>query len=272
MRRGAILFLAVGSIAILSILALGATSSVSRELRAVKFLTEANTSFYYALSAMEVMKGALRGDATPFAVTLYDLRPRTLDLDGNTVEITSGDEAARINCITAPAEVLLRLAPLAGHESLVNAIKAHPPVVKEDLLFIEGMTPDIYADLKDLVTTYGSGSVNINTASPETLLALGLEKDFVEKIQSFRAGADAEAGTDDDGSFSDFSKIIPVLETCGLTESARKTIEALVTSGQLVTGSNSIAFAVKVKKVKELRSFKAVVDLPTGTVFSWEEQ
>ena len=51
--------MAISAIAVLSILALGTTSSVMQELRLAKFLTDANTSAVTASSVVELALGAV---------------------------------------------------------------------------------------------------------------------------------------------------------------------------------------------------------------------
>jgi general secretion pathway protein K len=66
----------------------------------------------------------------------------------------------------------------------------------EDLLLVKGMTPDIYygtsldnahAGLRDCVSVYGQGAVDINTAQPATLEAIGIGPVDVQTIVRSRA-------------------------------------------------------------------------------------
>jgi len=79
--------------------------------------------------------------------------------------------------------------------------KNGPFEVLEELLLVKGMTQDLFEVLKNYITIYGSGKVNINTASAPVLFALGFSADDVERITSFRCGADGVAGTADDNIF-----------------------------------------------------------------------
>ncbi|MFH1190259.1 MAG: general secretion pathway protein GspK [Candidatus Omnitrophota bacterium] len=73
--------------------------------------------------------------------------------------------------------------------------------VPDELLLVKDITPELYDRMKNYVTVYGSGKVNINTAPGVVLLSLGLRKDMVAAIIAFRNGADNVAGTLDDGFF-----------------------------------------------------------------------
>lgn len=82
----------------------------------------------------------------------------------------------------------------------------------EELLLIKGWTPEILygksADdesdevygIADILTVWGDGKVNINTASTNTLLSFPEYEDWrLEDIMLGRAGLDGELGTVDDG-------------------------------------------------------------------------
>ena len=67
-----------------------------------------------------------------------------------------------------------------------------------ELELIRGVTPQVYGVLKNFLTVYGSGRVNINTAAPPVLLALGLRPELVDQIVAVRNGPDKIAATGDD--------------------------------------------------------------------------
>ena len=77
----------------------------------------------------------------------------------------------------------------------------------EELLLVYGITPALYNEVKDLVTVHGSGKVNINTAPPPVLAALGLEESLVDRIVDYRRGPDQLEGTEDDGVFANPAEI-----------------------------------------------------------------
>jgi general secretion pathway protein K len=121
--------------------------------------------------------------------------------------------------------------------------KDSPCVALKELLFVKGLTRDIYlgenlnrnslsyenkidAQLQlatnsagsnlnpgmvNLFTVYGSGKININTASGAILAALpGLDEQAANVILAYRAGPDGQSGTEDDMYFSaaeDFAKV-----------------------------------------------------------------
>lgn len=73
----------------------------------------------------------------------------------------------------------------------------------EEVKLVKGMDSAAFEKVKDYITIYGSGKVNINTASKEVLLALGLSESIVNRIISFRSGEDLIAGTADDNVFDE---------------------------------------------------------------------
>lgn len=73
--------------------------------------------------------------------------------------------------------------------------------IPEELLLVRGMDKDIFEKIKNYITIYGNGKININTASKTVLLALGLNRDLAEKIISFRLGEDGLPGSFDDNVF-----------------------------------------------------------------------
>ncbi|MDD5575088.1 MAG: type II secretion system protein GspK [Candidatus Omnitrophica bacterium] len=272
-RKGSILFLAVGAVAILTILAAGASSSVSQEWKMASFLTDANTSSDYALSALRAMKQVWSARPSPLTMTPYDLRSRDLVLDDKIVSVRSFDEEALVNIMKSSHDTLLQLPGISGNETLLAAILATPLHVKEDLLLAEGVTVDVYALLKDLVTVYGNGRVNINTVSPEVLTVLDAPVDLISRIRQYRAGDDGEEGTVDDRVFDDISRIDDDLEPFGLMPQEREWIQTLVLAQRLTTGSGTIRCEMTlIKGERILRHFRITVDLSTGTILRWDEE
>jgi general secretion pathway protein K len=89
--------------------------------------------------------------------------------------------------------------------------------VMDELLLVKGMTPEIFEKILPYVTIYGTGQVNMNTASREVLAALGFSPKAVDIIASYRAGADGVDGTADDRFFSSVNGIQSALAGSGGT-------------------------------------------------------
>jgi general secretion pathway protein K len=79
--------------------------------------------------------------------------------------------------------------------------KSLPFEIPDELLLIKGMDQAKYETLRNYVTVYGSGQVNINTASKKVLMAFGLDEPIVDKVLTVRRGADGVDNTSDDHMF-----------------------------------------------------------------------
>ena len=82
----------------------------------------------------------------------------------------------------------------------------------EELLLVGGMTRGIFDKIKDYITIYGDGTVNVNTAGVMTLAALGMDTSLAEKIIAFREQQSSEEGENASGNvFTDASQITDAL-------------------------------------------------------------
>ncbi|MFH0732261.1 MAG: hypothetical protein V2A72_05005 [Candidatus Omnitrophota bacterium] len=76
--------------------------------------------------------------------------------------------------------------------------------IVEELLLVKGITAEIFSKIKDFITIYTEGEVNINTASETALFAVfGVDyPDLPLKVAAYRKGRDGVIGTRDDRWFS----------------------------------------------------------------------
>ena len=77
---------------------------------------------------------------------------------------------------------------------------------------LAGFQKETLKELAGLVTVYGTGPVNLNTAPAPVLTRLGLSASLADQVVAFRLGQDGKWGTQDDGVFVDVEQIIPTLE------------------------------------------------------------
>jgi general secretion pathway protein K len=85
-----------------------------------------------------------------------------------------------------------------------------------ELLWVGGVTPQMFDKIKDCITVYGEGSVNVNTAGVPVLVSLGMEEALAERIVNFRAGASpAKEGETPSNVFTDDASVATVLATAG---------------------------------------------------------
>jgi len=261
-------------VAVLSILALGTTSSVMQEMRLARYVTRGNEAFFAGMAATEIAKVVVTQDETPTAITLYDLRTRDVSFGGKTLRLRFFDEEALISIDKADADVLGRLPGLSEHGSLAFTLASADIKVKEDALFVSGIEPEMYAEFAPYVTTHSIGRVNINTAGPVVLEALGMTEDLIEKIQEFRAGPDGGEGTEDDGFFLTDGAIVPDLQDhAGISDPEAAFLQGLLALGRLSTSSNYIRVkAALVTGAREEPGVNAVVHLPVGNIVAWYEE
>lgn len=100
----------------------------------------------------------------------------------------------------------------------------------DELMLIKGFDPeivyggttedgDVITGIAHLLTTWGDGKVNVNTASREVLLTIpGLEEFDVDDIIAGRMGTDQTEGTKDDG----YESVDDVMGKLGITDAAVK--------------------------------------------------
>jgi type II secretory pathway component PulK len=83
--------------------------------------------------------------------------------------------------------------------------------VADELLLVKGMNRKLFDKIKDYITVYGSGKVNINTASEEVLMVFGIDERMAEKIIEYRKGEDTIEATSDDNLFSSPDQVVGAL-------------------------------------------------------------
>jgi DNA uptake protein ComE-like DNA-binding protein len=131
------------------------------------------------------------------------------DPDG-TLHYGLQDEEARVNLNTAPVALLAALPGVGTElaEAIVAQRQQEPWRAPEDLVHRGLVSPPVWygsagqAGLSAYLTVWGSGKININTASPVVLAAVpGMTPALVEALMSYRQGDDQQLGTSDDRYF-----------------------------------------------------------------------
>ncbi|MDD5729623.1 MAG: general secretion pathway protein GspK [Candidatus Omnitrophica bacterium] len=144
--------------------------------------------------------------------------------------------------------------------------------VLEELLLVKGMTKDMFDKIKDYLTVYGSGKVNINTASKKVLMALGLSPENAEKILACRRGKDGVEGTADDNIFVNPADILPLLsQSYNLGASDIAQIGAVATQ---YLGTKSGFFNIRSQALlankKHASNISCIAD-KSGKILYWNE-
>lgn len=142
----------------------------------------------------------------------------------------------------------------------------------EELLFVRGMTVEVFDRVAPYITVYGSGQVNVNTASPTVLRALGLSVDGVNGIVFYRAGEDNSERTADDRAVSAVNAISAELAQAVLREDAPR-LNQLVQANLLTVRSDAfrVSMIAQVPEGAFPVHLECVVDRE-GQVHAWAEQ
>ena len=144
--------------------------------------------------------------------------------------------------------------------------------VLDELLLVKGVSEDIFNMIKDYITIYGNGKVNVNTAPKSVLLALGLSEYLAGEIISFRAGEDKVSGTADDNVFDTTSNMVVALTQYSRLDELQIT-ELTSISGQALT-TKSYNFMIKATAKLDNRNNAALaicVASRDGKVLYWQE-
>jgi len=122
----------------------------------------------------------------------------------------------------------------------------------DEVLLVKGVTPDIFNEIKDRITVYGTGAVNINTADKLVLKSLGMSDSLADKIIHFRNGSDGIEGTSDDNYFSAVENIATILQAAEkLKQDELNQLTNIVFSGLLCVRSNNFRGESSAKAAKD---------------------
>ena len=142
----------------------------------------------------------------------------------------------------------------------------------EELLLVKGITPSIYQRVAPAVTVYGSGRLNLNTATPTALRGLGLSSDGVAGFMAFRAGDDGKEQTADDRRLASITTLADDLNGyVGLEEINR--LNAIARKGALGIASEAFRVSVQAQTSKPMSrmAVDCVIDRH-GRVQQWAER
>jgi type II secretory pathway component PulK len=135
------------------------------------------------------------------------------------------DESAKININSAPIEVLEEIEALRrpqlrriSQRRGLGEPGEDPPqrfLAIEEIRYIEGIDDEAWygssrsPGLKDLLTCYSDGRINVNTAPRAVLECIpDLSESVIDAIITYRQGPDGELGTSDDRSFTTLEEVM----------------------------------------------------------------
>jgi len=131
----------------------------------------------------------------------------------NTGEVETEEAADIANAIIDWRDIDIIVSPGGAENNYYEGLDLPYPCkngdfqIAEELLLVKGITPFIFSKIVDIITVYGKGKVNINTASWRTLHALGLSIELAKRIVEFRRGNDEIDGTEDDNIFKTVAEV-----------------------------------------------------------------
>jgi len=142
----------------------------------------------------------------------------------------------------------------------------------EEVLMVKGLTPDIFNEIKDRITVYGTGAVNINTADKLVLKSLGMSNSLADKIIHFRNGNDGIEATSDDNYFSAVENIVSILRAAEkLTQDELNQLTNIVFSGLLCVRSDNFKGESSAKVAKDYVRIDFVFNRDK-TIKFWKEE
>lgn len=261
--RGSVLVICIWVLVFFSILCSGLYAIVSSQIRLVKRAEDDIICEYLAKAAVIYAQKNIINNQAKYD-TLYELRgKKELELGLGTASYTIVDEESKININLASVEEVARLPGLDMDRAMdLSASTLKPLRAKEELLLLEGMTREIFDKLKDFITVFSDGKVNINTAPPEVLTALDLDEDTIAAIMDYKKGEDAVEMTADDPAFEKTGDIINKLrEFKGLSGKQEADLLTLVTSGVLTVESSNFSINIETKVLgRAAKKYEIVFD------------
>ena len=142
------------------------------------------------------LRETLLGGNEGHAVGLYKVA--YFDADSGQERIGIADEESKLNINKAEPAMLQRLDP-AFTDDFVNAIverrQQRPFVTLNELNRPQRARRANFVTKarESLLTVWGDGKVNINTAPPAVLASLGMDEEHIKKIEEFRKGTGGPA-------------------------------------------------------------------------------
>lgn len=145
----------------------------------------------------------------------------------------------------------------------------------DELLLLKGISPEVFYQLREYLTIYGDGRVNINTASEHVLYALGMNDSLINKLVSLRQGPDGREGTTDDFIFERVHDLASdLLKSVQLEVDEIKQIDLLNSAARLKTSSRffSIQSSSRLDNSRLSDTVWAVYDTYWNRIEYWREK
>ncbi|MFH1798459.1 MAG: helix-hairpin-helix domain-containing protein [Candidatus Omnitrophota bacterium] len=261
-KRGSVLVMILWLVSILAIFGMGLAKLSWSAYNFAKWRQNNFFGLYTVNSVFLTSKFERKNDITPNYDSLLELAHEEEYKTGDIKVVYSLiDEERKINVNKVSSSVLKNL-PGMDIDIAVKVINSEyrPFVPKEKLLFVEEISKSVFDQIKDWITVYGQGTVNINTCAEETLSFLGVEKAMIETIMTFRLGEDNVLYTEDDGVFEFSGEILNKLkEKFNLTLREEQDLISLISKNIIGVNSEIYRLEAKVYAQKKLISEYSIV-------------
>jgi hypothetical protein len=218
--RGSILIFTLWILVCLSLISLGFGYRVRLETKATTYTVANSGAFYIAEKALYDKIIELMGYREPEGAQSSGGAGQNSGEEQEDVRSEVLAEEGKVNVNSAPEDVIENLKPIRGtiartilrmrlgEDSKRGTGDEMVFRLPEELLAIKEMdidTEEWYGEkadepgIKDLLTVYGDGRIDITSAPPEVIEAIPhVTRRLADEIVTFRAGPDGTLGTDDD--------------------------------------------------------------------------
>ena len=278
-QKGSILIFTLWVLIILSILSIVLSFRASSDIKLAKYEADNIKGSYLAKAGVMKMISELMKDANDYdSLNESWNTTREFHLGKDTVFYRASDEMAKLNLNGAglTKDNLIWLGVDDALPGLSEKIIAYRGTkgdkgfeFMEELFLVEGMTRDIYSEIKDMVTIYRGNEfkININTANEEALKAVIEDDSLLSDIMEFRIGPDEE-DMGDDGIFTSGNFSV-VFEDFGVDSDTIVNYQ----ESKFVFKSNFFRIWAQYFLTEDETTFKvieAVVDR-SGKIYYWKE-
>ena len=295
-RRGSLLIITLWIVTILGALSVAVARYLSTEVRLTRYRLARQEARELARSGVYLAMSLIQQDSTSTPVVDWNAEPWAVPqtvspVPGQQLTVTITDEERKLNVNTATSE---QVAYILGDAALAQAIvdyvdapdpsedrlrddppyyaKNSPITVLEELSDVPDMDAVRYQTLVSTATpftvpTVPGGPLNINTAVPEVLEAVGLSPTTVQTIIQYRSGPEhfLETGT----------ALITLLENQGLVlDDAQRTVLA---SGLFTVASQTFTVVAEglvepsAVRVRIQAVFQRSAGSPAPQIIAWRE-
>ncbi len=153
--------------------------------------------------------------------------------------------------------------------------KSEPFELTDELLLVKGIDRPMVDVLRNYLTVYGAGKVNINTASKPVLMALGLDEAVADKVLKVRRGNDGIEATPDDHIFyRSFDIAAEVGNGVKIEPDEMRAIDQLNLRGLLTT--NSFYYTIESNsfwdRSRDKKNIICVFNATDNRVVYWKER